>query len=329
MTASARYIAVDDNHTLSIGQHEPGQPGSGELLIAVNAAGINRPDLMQRYGLYPPPAGASPILGLEVAGTVLAVGDDVSAWKVGDRVCALCNGGGYSDQVLVPASQCLPIPGALSDIEAAALPETYFTVWYNVFERGALRPGERFLVHGGSSGIGTTAITLAGAMGATVYATAGNAEKCAACESLGASRAINYNEEDFVEVLKEETDGQGIDVILDMVGGDYVQRNFQVAAVEGRIANIAFQGGFRSEINFLPLLMKRLTLSASTLRAQSSEQKASIAKALRERVWPLLGRGELKPVIDSVYPFAAVAEAHQRMESGAHIGKIVLDLTAD
>ena len=253
MTASARYIAVDDNHTLSIGQHEPGQPGSGELLIAVNAAGINRPDLMQRYGLYPPPAGASPILGLEVAGTVLAVGDDVSAWKVGDRVCALCNGGGYSDQVLVPASQCLPIPGALSDIEAAALPETYFTVWYNVFERGALRPGERFLVHGGSSGIGTTAITLAGAMGATVYATAGNAEKCAACESLGASRAINYNEEDFVEVLKEETDGQGIDVILDMVGGDYVQRNFQVAAVEGRIANIAFAGGFRSEINFLRL----------------------------------------------------------------------------
>ena len=329
MTAPARYIAVDDNHGLHIEHHNPGQPGPGEVLIAVNAAGINRPDLMQRYGLYPPPAGASPILGLEVAGTVIATGDGVSGWKSGDRVCALCNGGGYSDRVLVPASQCLPIPGALSDVEAAALPETYFTVWYNVFERGALRPGERFLVHGGSSGIGTTAITLAGAMGATVYATAGNADKCAACESLGASRAINYNEEDFVEVLKKDTEGQGIDVILDMVGGDYVQRNFEVAAIEGRIANIAFQGGFRSEVNFLPLLMKRLVLSASTLRAQSSEQKAAIANALRERVWPLLGRGELKPVIDSVYPLAAVAEAHQRMESGAHIGKIVLDLNAD
>ena len=321
-----RCVNVNDDHSLVIGEQPLPKCGAGELLIAVSAAGVNRPDLMQRYGLYPPPADASPILGLEVAGRVAAIGEGVNGWQIGDRVCALCNGGGYSDYVAVPAGQCLPIPDALNDAEAAALPETYFTVWHNVFERGALQPGESFLVHGGSSGIGTTAIALAGAFGAKVFTTAGSAEKCAACESLGASIAVNYREQDFVEQLRAATNGRGVDVILDMVGGDYIRRDIDLAAEDGRIVFIAFQGGFAAELNFLPVLMKRLTLSASTLRAQSRDQKAAIAGALRERVWPLLAGGELQPAIDSVYPLEQVADAHARMESSAHIGKLILDL---
>ncbi len=327
LPTSCRYVQVNDDHSLSIAEQPLPPCRDDELLIEVAAAGVNRPDLMQRYGLYPPPSDASPVLGLEVAGRVAAVGSAVTGWQVGDRVCALCNGGGYSDYVSVPAGQCLPIPDTLSDSEAAALPETYFTVWHNVFERAGLQAAESLLVHGGSSGIGTTAITLAGAFGARVFATAGSAEKCAACESLGASIAVNYREQDFVEVLRDATDGRGVDVILDMVGGDYIQRDIELAATDGRIAFIAFQGGFRSELNFLPVLMKRLTLSASTLRAQSSEQKADIARALRDKVWPLLARGELQPCIDQVFSFAEVTQAHQRMESGQHIGKLVLDLS--
>ncbi len=324
---TARYVQVNDDHSLSIAEQALPPCRDDELLIHVSAAGVNRPDLMQRYGLYPPPTDASPILGLEVAGRVAMVGRAVAGWQVGDRVCALCNGGGYSDYVSVPAGQCLPIPDSLSDVDAAALPETYFTVWHNVFERAGLQAGETLLVHGGSSGIGTAAIALAGAFGARDFATAGSAEKCAACESLGASIAVNYREQDFVEVLRKATDGRGVDVILDMVGGDYIQRDIELAATDGRIVFIAFQGGFRSELNFLPVLMKRLTLSASTLRAQSREQKAAIADALRNRVWPLLASGDLRPSIDHVYPLTEVAKAHQRMEGGDHIGKLVLDLS--
>lgn len=328
LESHVRCIQVNDDHSLSLGKQAMPSCGDNELLIEVSAAGVNRPDLMQRYGLYPPPADASPVLGLEVAGRVAAVGAGVSDWQVGDRVCALCNGGGYSDFVNVPEGQCLPIPDTLSDTEAAALPETYFTVWHNVFERGALKPGECFLVHGGSSGIGTAAIALAGAFGAQVFATAGSAEKCAACESLGATKAINYREQDFVEVIRDATSGRGVDVILDMVGGDYIPRNIELAAIDGRIVNIAFQNGFSSEVNFLPVLMKRLTLSASTLRAQSADQKAQIARALNDKVWPLLARGELRPTIDAVYPLERVADAHKRMEDSGHIGKLILDLRA-
>ncbi|MDX1504378.1 MAG: NAD(P)H-quinone oxidoreductase [Spongiibacter sp.] len=322
-----RHVTVNDDHSLAITASDLPLPGSGEVLIKVNAAGVNRPDLMQRYGLYPPPADASPILGLEVAGEVAAVGDGVTQWQIGDRVCALCNGGGYSDYSIVPAAQCLRIPNNLSDIQAAGLPEVLFTVWHNVFQRGALKAGEHFLVHGGSSGIGTAAITLAGAMGARVYATAGSAEKCAACESLGASTAVNYKEEDFVERLKAESGGHGMDLILDMVGGDYIQRDIKLAAADGRIVFIAFQQGFNAELNFVPVLMKRLTLTASTLRAQSAAQKAQIAAELQEQVMPLYASGELAPVIDSVFALEDIAQAHARMESGNNIGKIILDLT--
>lgn len=321
-----RIVVVDDDHTLSLGEESTPQPAAGELLIRVHAAGINRPDLMQRYGLYPPPADASPVLGLEVAGNVVAVGDGVSGFKVGDAVMALCNGGGYADYTVAPASQCLAKPDNLTWEQAAALPEVLFTVWHNVFQRGGLKAGEYFLVHGGSSGIGTTAISLAAAKGAQVYTTAGSAEKCAACEALGAKRAVNYKQEDYVEVLKAASDGHGMDVILDMVGGDYVQRDIKLAAADGRIVFIAFQGGFKTEVNFTPVLMKRLVLTASTLRAQSAQQKASIAADLKREVLPLLADNSLLPVIDSTFDFSDVAAAHARMESGEHIGKIVLSL---
>lgn len=319
---------------LTPGQRPRPEPGPGEVLIEVTAAGVNRPDVMQRKGLYPPPPGASDLPGLEVAGRVAALGEGVSAateagtpaWKVGDPVCALTNGGGYAAYAVAPAGQCLPVPGGLDSVAAAGLPETYFTVWSNVFERGALEAGESLLVHGGSSGIGITAIQLARARGARVFATAGSAEKCRACEALGAELAVNYREQDFVEVLKEATGGDGVDVILDMVGGDYVNRNLKLAAADGRIVNIAFQQGFETTVNFVPVLMKRLTLTASTLRPRTAAVKAGIAHALRREVWPLFARGELKPVIAQTFPLERAAEAHTLMESSGHIGKIILTL---
>lgn len=313
---------------LRLTERERPAPGPGEVLIAVAAAGVNRPDVMQRRGLYPPPPGASDLPGLEVAGEVLALGEGVTAWRPGDTVCALTNGGGYAQFVTAPASQCLPVPEGWSMEQAAGLPETCFTVWTNVFDRGRLRAGERLLVHGGSSGIGVTAIQMAAALGAEVYATAGSTEKCAACEDLGARRAVNYREDDFVEVLKDASDGRGMDVILDMVGGDYVNRNIALAAVEGRIVNIAFQQGFEVTVNFVPVLMKRLSLLASTLRPQSAEAKAAIAAALRERVWPLLEQGRIRSVVAACYPLAEAAEAHRLMESSRHIGKIILQVPA-
>lgn len=302
------------------------RPAPGELLIEVAAAGVNRPDVMQRRGLYPPPPEASDLPGLEVAGRVVALGEGVSGWHPGEAVCALTNGGGYAAYATAPAGQCLRIPGGLSPVEAASLPETYFTVWANVFERGALQPGETLLVHGGSSGIGVTAIQLARARGSRVFATAGNADKCAACEALGAERAVNYREEDFVDVLLEATGGAGMDVILDMVGGEYVNRNLKLAAIDGRIVNIAFQQGFETTVNFVPLLTKRLTLSASTLRPRSAADKAAIAGALRREVWPLLASATIRPVIAATFPLAEAAAAHTLMEASEHIGKIVLTL---
>jgi NADPH2:quinone reductase len=300
-------------------------PGAGEVLIKVEAAGINRPDVMQRMGQYPPPAGASDIPGLEVAGAVAAVGLGVHRTKVGDAVCALVTGGGYATYCVAPEPQCLPVPRSFSMVEAAALPETCFTVWTNLFERGNLRAGETVLIHGGTSGIGTTAIQLAKALGAQqIFATAGSRDKCHACEKLGASRGIDYKHEDFVKVVKETTAGRGVDVILDMVGGDYIQRNINALALDGRIVNIAFLKGSQAEINLLPLMLKRGTLTGSTLRARSVEQKGAIAAPLRRVVWPLLDQGKVKPQIYRTFPLAAAAEAHRLMETSAHIGKIVL-----
>ena len=300
---------------------------ANEILIHVSAAGVNRPDVIQRSGNYPAPKGASQILGLEVAGKVKAVGNEVSAWKIGDRVCALTNGGGYAEFVAVPEGQCLPIPEGLSMVEAAALPETAFTVWSNVFNRAELKTGESFLVHGGSSGIGTTAIQFAHAMGATVFTTAGSQEKCNTCLALGAQKAINYHETDFLEELKETTDGKGVDVILDMVGGDYIQKNLKLAAVEGRIINIAYLQGPVNTVNFLPIMLKRLTVSGSTLRPQSLEVKAQIAQQLLTHIWPLYANKSIKPVIAKVFPLSKASDAHCLMESNEHIGKIVLDLS--
>jgi len=299
-------------------------PGEGEVLIKVAAAGVNRPDIVQRMGFYPPPPDASPIMGLEVAGEIVALGDGAARWKEGDRVCALTNGGGYAEYVAVPATQCLPVPGGLSLTEAAALPETFFTVWSNVFDRAQLKGGEVFLVHGGSSGIGTTAIQLAVNFGARVFATAGSGEKCAACEKLGAERAINYRSEDFVEAVLGATGGRGADVILDMVGGDYISRNIKTAAVDGRIVNIAYLQGASVQVNMLPVMLKRLTLTGSTLRPQPVAVKAAIASALEEKVWPLIEKGSIRPQIADTFPLERVADAHRLMESSGHIGKIVL-----
>nr|WP_010133003.1 NAD(P)H-quinone oxidoreductase [Microbulbifer agarilyticus] len=298
----------------------------GEVLIRVAAAGVNRPDIVQRAGFYPPPPGASPVLGLEVAGEVISVGEGVQRWNVGDRVCALTNGGGYAEYAVAPEGQCLPIPNGLSDIEAAALPETFFTVWSNLIHRAQLREGEVLLVHGGSSGIGTTAIQIAVNLGVRVIATAGSKEKCAACEQLGAELAINYREQDFVAAVNSATDGRGADVILDMVGGDYVDRNIQCAARDGRIVNIAFLQGAKVEVNLLPVMLKRLTLTGSTLRPQPPEVKAAIARDLCEQVWPKIAAGNIRPLIAASFPLADVAEAHRLMESSHHIGKIVLTL---
>jgi putative PIG3 family NAD(P)H quinone oxidoreductase len=300
------------------------EPGTGEVLIRVAAAGINRPDVLQRAGGYPPPPGASDIPGLEIAGDVVGLGDAVKGRKLGDRVMALVAGGGYAEYCTAPAAQCLPIPKGLDMIEAAAIPETFFTVWSNVFDRGRLKAGESILVHGGSSGIGTTAIQLAKAFGARVFTTAGSADKCAACEKLGAERAINYRDEDFVTVVRDLTDGAGVDVILDMVGGDYIARNIKALAPDGRLCQIAFLGGSKAVVDFLPMMLKRLTLTGSTLRPRPVEFKAAIARALEKNVWPLVEKGAVKPVLFKTLPLAQAAEAHRLMESSAHIGKIVL-----
>ena len=299
-------------------------PGQREILIKVAAAGVNRPDVAQRTGNYPPPPGASDIPGLEIAGEVVALGEGASAFKLGDRVMALVAGGGYAQYCTAHESHALPVPDSLTMTEAAAIPETFFTVWSNVFERGALKSGETLLVHGGSSGIGTTAIQLAKAFGAKVIVTAGSQDKCDACLSLGADRAINYKTEDFVAETKAATGGKGANVILDMVGGDYIERNYEAAAVEGRIVQIAFLGSARAQVDFRRIMLKRLTHTGSTLRARPIEDKASIASALAAKVLPLLRDGKVKPLIDSVYPLAKASEAHARMESSHHIGKIVL-----
>jgi len=300
------------------------EPAPFEVLIQVAAAGVNRPDVLQRKGVYPPPPGVTDIPGLEVAGEVVRLGEGVYEPALGTKVCALVAGGGYAQYVIAPAVQCLPVPASLTLEQAAVLPETFFTVWHNVFERSRLQKGETLLVHGGSSGIGTTAILLGKAFDARVIVTAGSAQKCAACRELGADVAINYREGDFVEATLRATDGKGADVILDMVGGDYLARNAAAAAVEGRIALIATQGGNKSELDLRPLMMKRLTISASTLRAQPIANKGRIAAALRENVWPLFETRGLKPVIHARFPLADAAGAHRLMESDTHIGKIVL-----
>ena len=299
-------------------------PRAGEVLIKVAAAGVNRPDASQRRGGYPPPPGASDIPGLEVAGTIVELGADAGAWRVGDSVCALVAGGGYAEYCTAPAPQCLAVPQGLDMVAAAAIPETFFTVWSNVFERGRLTAGESILVHGGSSGIGTTAIQLAHVLGARVLATAGSAEKCAACERLGATHAINYRTTDFVAAVKAATDGRGVDVVLDMVGGAYLPRNIEILALEGRLVQIALLGGASASFNMAPLLFKRLTITASTLRARSIAEKGVLAAAVKAHVWPLIESGAVRPVIHSTFPLRSAADAHRLLESSAHIGKIVL-----
>ena len=294
------------------------------MLVKVAAAGVNRPDVMQRQGLYPPPKGATDIPGLEIAGEVAALGAGVQRWKLGDKVMALVVGGGYAEYCLAHESHALPVPAGLTLVEAAAIPETTFTVWHNVFERGRLQRGETLLVHGGSSGIGTTAIQLAKAFGARVITTAGSAEKCDACRRLGADVAINYKQDDFVAATKAATNGKGADVVLDMVGGDYIERNYEAAAVEGRIVQIAFQGSPKATVDFRRIMLKRLTHTGSTLRARSIEDKAAIARAVEAHALPLVAAGKVKPVIDSTFPLSEAAAAHSRLEAGAHIGKIVL-----
>jgi putative PIG3 family NAD(P)H quinone oxidoreductase len=308
--------------------------GPGQVRIRVRAAGVNRPDLMQREGRYPPPPGASDLPGLEVAGIIDAIGAGAEGWSVGDAVCALAPGGGYADACVVPAGHCLPVPFSLDDVagqsaddpfvRAAALPEACFTVWTNVFERGRLIAGETLLVQGGSSGIGTTAIQIAAARGATVIATAGTDAKCRACERLGAARGINYRDGDFVDAVREATGGRGADVILDMVGGDYLERNLRALAVDGRLVQIGVQAGSKGMLDLSRVMTRRLTITGSTLRPRSIEEKAAIAEHLRREVWPLVASGAVAPVIDSVFPLEQAAGAHRRLESGGHIGKVVL-----
>ncbi|MBK7541714.1 MAG: NAD(P)H-quinone oxidoreductase [Candidatus Competibacteraceae bacterium] len=302
------------------------QPATGEVLIKVATAGVNRPDCLQRQGGYPPPPGASDIPGLEVAGTVVALGEEVETWKIGDRVCALLTGGGYAEYCTAPVLQCLPVPAGLTLQQAAALPETFFTVWSNLYDRARLQPGETLLVHGGTSGIGTTAIQLAKALGSRVFATVGGPEKIQACLELGAERAIDYRQDDFVRASKALTDNRGVDVILDMVGGDYVQRNLSALAVDGRLVYIAFLRGAKMELNLAPVMMKRLTITGSTLRARPVADKALIAQKLQTTVWPLVAQGAIKPVIHQVFPLTEAAAAHVLMESNRHIGKLLLQI---
>ncbi len=311
---------------LRVGNRPKPVAGAGEVLIEVAAAGVNRPDVMQRKGMYPPPPGASDIPGLEVAGTVVAIGEGVALLAVGDQVCALVTGGGYAEFCIAPEVQCLPVPRGLTMIEAASLPENYFTVWTNVFDRGRLARGESLLVQGGSSGIGVSAIQIAHALGSRVFATAGSPAKCTACERLGAERAINYREEDFVEVTKSATGGHGVDVILDMIGGEYVPREIAALAEEGRLVLISTMGGAKAEIDLRAVMGRRLSITGSTLRARSSEFKGGIARSLRANVWPLLESGSVKPVVHATFPLERASEAHRLMESSEHIGKIVLTL---
>lgn len=305
------------------GEREVPTPGPGQVRLRVAYAGVNRPDALQRAGNYAPPPGASDLPGLEASGEVVAIGQGVPEAALGRRVCALLPGGGYAEEAVTPWAHCLPVPEGMDMAAAACLPETYFTVWTNVFMRGALKGGETFLVHGGSSGIGTTAIQLAKLFGARVFATAGSTEKCAACEALGAERAINYKDEDFVAVMEE---AGGADVILDMVGGDYIARNVRILKPDGRLVMIAFLGGAKAEVNFAQIMAKRLTVTGSTLRPRTDQAKAEIAEALRKHVWPLLDAGRLAPVMDSEYPMEGAAQAHARMETSGHIGKIVLKI---
>jgi NADPH2:quinone reductase len=324
-----RYVALESHgpaEAMTIAEGDKPAVKLGEVLIKVAAAGVNRPDVLQRQGAYPPPPDASPILGLEVAGEIVETGDSVDSSLLNSQVCALVNGGGYAEYVAVPAVQCLPVPKGLSLTEAAALPETFFTVWTNVCDRAQLKSGETLLVHGGSSGIGSTAIQLAKAFGARVFTTAGSEKKCEFCRGLGADLAINYRDTDFVEAVQKATDSKGVDVILDMVGGDYIQRNIQAAAVEGRIVSIAFLSGPAASVNFAPMMIKRLTLTGSTLRPHTTEVKGAIAKNLRENVWPLIESGKIKPQIAAEFPFDKVVDAHKLMESSQHMGKIVLDV---
>jgi NADPH:quinone reductase len=301
-------------------------PKPDEILVAVAAAGVNRPDCLQRQGNYAPPPGAPLTPGLEISGKIIGLGADVKRWRIGDEVCALVPGGGYAECCVAAEENALPVPPGLAMIEAGAIPETFFTVWTNVFDRAGLKPGETLLVHGGSSGIGTTAIMLAKAFGATVVATAGSDEKCKACKDLGADHAINYRTEDFPERVKELTQGLGANVILDMVGGDYIPKNIKSAAQHGRIVSIAFLRGSKAEVDFMPMMLKRLTLSGSTLRPRTIAEKAAIARALEEKVWPLLAKGQCKPQIYKTFPLKDAAAAHALMESSAHVGKIVLTI---
>ena len=309
---------------LAVGDRPVPAVGTGEVLVRVAAAGVNRADTMQRRGNYPPPPGASDVLGLEVSGTVAAVGDAVSGWAVGDPVCALLAGGGYAEYCAAPAPQCLPAPAGVDLVDAAALPEVAMTVWTNVFDRAALRPGETLLVHGGSSGIGTMAIQLATAFGSRVFVTAGSAEKCAACTALGAEAAVNYREADFVEAVRDAAGGLGVDVILDMVGQQYLQRNLELLKPEGRLVIIALMSGAAGEMNLATLMTRRLTVTGSTLRARSVEQKGAVAAAVRERVWPLVETGRVRPVVHRRFPLSRAGEAHRLMESSTHIGKLLL-----
>ena len=302
------------------------KPGAGEVLVRVEASGVNRPDVMQRQGRYPPPPGASDLPGMEIAGEIVALGAEVTGVAVGDKITSLLPGGGYAQYALAAAPLCMPIPKGLSMVEAAAIPETFMTVWTNLFERGRCKAGDTVLIHGGTSGIGTTAIQLAAALGAKVYATAGSQDKARACEKLGALRGIDYRTEDFVEVIKAATQGHGIDVTLDMVAGSYVARNIEIAALEGRIVTISTLGGTKAEINMVPLMMKRVTLTGSTLRARTVAQKAAVADAMRQAVWPLIAAGKVKPVIFKTFPLAEASDAHRLMETSNHIGKIVLTL---
>ena len=310
---------------LSVDVRPSPEPGPSEVLVRVEAAGVNRPDLMQRQGKYPPPPGASDVLGLELAGTVERVGANGSRWQPGDRVCALVAGGAYAEFCIVPEPQALPIPSGLDWVHAAAVPETYFTVWTNLFQRGRLQKGERVLVHGGTSGIGTTAIQLGRAFGAQVFATAGSEDKCAACERLGA-QAINYRTTDFVHAVLELTGGAGVEVILDIIGGSYLSRNLECLARDGRLVQIGLQGGNRTDINLATLMQRRLTLTGSTLRPRTVEEKGAIARELEANVWPLLAGGTVKPWIHAVYPIERAADAHRALESGEVIGKVVLTM---
>jgi len=319
-------VGSGESGALVSGQRSLPRPGYGEVLISVKAAGVNRPDIMQRMGLYPPPDGASDLPGLEVAGEIVAIGPAVTLLKPGDQVCALVAGGGYAAYCLAHVEHCLPVPSGFTMIEAASLPECFFTVWTNVFDRGGLRAGESFLVHGGSSGIGTTAIQLAAHFGARVFATAGSKEKCDACERLGAEKAINYQEEDFVEIVRRLTSNRGVNVILDMVGGSYINRNIEALSQNGRLVLIAFLDGSKVNVDLMPVLRKWLTITGSTLRPRSVAEKQHIAESLQERVWPLLESRKIMPEIGATFPLGDAGKAHKLMESSGHIGKIVLTM---